>query len=74
METEMLNQLLIQEPYTNKKMDEYKILNQKVFESSKSFERRLNEICQHGWKPISITSDHGSKSILLQKIDKHENY
>jgi hypothetical protein len=55
-------------------MDEYKIFNQKVFESTNSFEKRLNEICQQGWKPISITSDHGSKSILLQKLDKYDNY
>lgn len=55
-------------------MDEYKIFNQKAFESSKSFEKRLNEICHQGWKPISITSDHGSKSVLLEKIDKYDNY
>ena len=55
-------------------MGEYKILNQKTFESAKTFEIRLNEICQHGWKAISIASDHGSKTILLQKTDKYNSY
>jgi hypothetical protein len=55
-------------------MDEYKIFNQKAFESSRSFEKRLNEVCQQGWKPISITSDHGSKTILLERVEKHNNY
>jgi len=55
-------------------MEEYKIFNQKAFESTKAYERRLNEICQQGWKPISITSDHGSKSILLQRTEKYNSY
>ena len=55
-------------------MDEYKLFNQKTFESTKSFEKRLNELCQQGWKPISMASDHGAKSILLQKSEKYTAY
>jgi len=55
-------------------MDQYKILGQGTFESTKSYEKRLNEFCQKGWKPISMTSDHGKKSILLEKIEKYKQY
>lgn len=55
-------------------MEDYKIFVQKAFESSKAFEKRLNEICQQGWKPIGITSDHGSKTILLEKTEKYSSY
>jgi hypothetical protein len=55
-------------------MDEYKLLSQKVFESTKAFEKRLNEICQKGWKPISIAAGQAGNTILLQKIDKYDIY
>lgn len=55
-------------------MDEYKLLSQKVFESVKAFEKRLNEVCQQGWKPISIAAGQGGNTILLQKIDKYNSY
>jgi len=52
-------------------MDEYKLFKQNIFESVAKFEKRLNELCQQGWKPISITSDHGTSIILLQKTEKY---
>lgn len=55
-------------------MEEYKLFVQKTFESARAFEKRLNEICQQGWKPISITSDHGSRTILLEKTEKYSSY
>ncbi len=54
-------------------MDEYKFFKKNVFESLDKFERRLNEMCQQGWKPISIASDQGTTIILLQKTEKY-NY
>ncbi|NJN25131.1 MAG: hypothetical protein HC819_03685 [Cyclobacteriaceae bacterium] len=54
-------------------MEEYKLLKQKFFEGTAKFEKRINETCQQGWKPVSLTSDHGSAMVLLQKVDKfHE--
>ena len=56
-------------------MDEYKILKQKFFESISAFEKRLNEFCNHGWKPLSLAADHSGKlSVLLQKVDKYDKY
>lgn len=55
-------------------MAEYKLLAQKVFESNKKFEKRLNEICNTGWKAISITADHGVNTILLEKSEKYDTY
>lgn len=55
-------------------MEEYKILAQKVFESNKQFEKRLNEICNTGWKPISLASGQGGNTILLEKSEKYKTY
>ncbi len=56
-------------------MDEYKLLKQKFLESNTGFEKRLNEFCNQGWKPISLAADNAGKhSVLLQKIDKYTNY
>lgn len=54
-------------------MDEYEFLNQKVFEKTKAFEKRLNEKCQTGWKPISISGTRDGLVVLLQRIEKY-NY
>ncbi len=55
-------------------MKEYKLLTKGVFEPESKFERRLNEICQKGWKPISICYNKGKGlTILLESTDK-ENY
>ena len=55
-------------------METYKLLAQKTFESNKKFEKRLNEMCNTGWKAISITADHGSNTILLEKTEKYQTY
>ncbi|MCK5278766.1 MAG: hypothetical protein KAQ62_24160 [Cyclobacteriaceae bacterium] len=55
-------------------MEEYKLLNQKTFESIKKFEKRLNEICQQGWKPVSIGTSQSGTTILLEKAEKYDNY
>ena len=56
-------------------MDEYKLMKQKFFESNMAYEKRLNEICNQGWKPISLAADNAGKhSVLLQKIDKYISY
>lgn len=55
-------------------MDDYKLFPQKIFESARKFEKRLNEICQKGWKPISMSSDHGSITVLLEKTEKYNSY
>lgn len=55
-------------------MEEYKIFNQKAFESTKAFEKRLNELCQKGWKPISISGSQMGLVALLEKVDRYDNY
>lgn len=56
-------------------MDEYKLLKQKIFESNSAYEKRLNEMCNQGWKPISLAADNAGKhSVLLQKVDKYDQY
>jgi len=55
-------------------MEDYKIFNQKAFESSKAFEKRLNEMCQKGWKPISLSGSQVGLVALLEKVDKYSNY
>ncbi len=51
-------------------MEEYKLFNQKTIESTKKFEKRLNEICQQERKSISISGPQ-SNVILPQKIEKN---
>ena len=53
-------------------MDEYKYLRPKAFETPDKFEKRLNEVCNQGWKPIAIGGMQGN-IVLLQKIEKY-NY
>jgi hypothetical protein len=55
-------------------MEDYKIFNQKAFESSKGFEKRLNEICQKGWKPISLSGSQVGLVVLLERTDKNIGY
>jgi hypothetical protein len=55
-------------------MEKYVLLNQKALESTKKFEKRLNEVCQKGWKPVSIGSGAGGTIILLEKSDKYDTY
>ncbi len=56
-------------------MEDYKILTKKAFESISKFEKRLNEMCQKGWKPISLSSEsHGGVMVLLEKVDKYNEY
>jgi hypothetical protein len=51
-------------------MEEYKYIRPKAFESNEKFEKRLNEACNQGWKPIAISGPQGN-IVLLQKIEKH---
>jgi len=55
-------------------MEEYKIFGQKAFESTKAFEKRLNEMCANGWKPISISGSQMGLVALLEKVDKYNGY
>jgi hypothetical protein len=48
-------------------MDTYKIIRKGVFESKSKFEERLNALVLEGWKAISIASDQGTLSVLLEK-------
>jgi hypothetical protein len=55
-------------------MDEYKVFSQKAFESTQAFEKRLNEICQKGWKPISLSGSQMGIVALLEKVEKYNSY
>tara|TARA_R110002050_G_scaffold109799_1_gene221369 strand:- start:103376 stop:103534 length:159 start_codon:yes stop_codon:yes gene_type:complete len=48
-------------------MRTYKITKQKVFESERKFEVRLNELASMGWKAISVTMHGIRHSVLLEK-------
>jgi hypothetical protein len=52
-------------------MEKYKIFRQGAFESDSKFDKRLNEICQKGWKAISIGNGPGGSVVLLEKSDKY---
>lgn len=52
-------------------MKPYKLLTKSIFESSKKFEERLNEICNKGWRAVAMASDAGSGIVvLLERIEK----
>ena len=56
-------------------MNDYKILSKKAFESLEKFEKRLNEICQKGWKPVSLANgNHGGIMVLLERTEKYNDY
>lgn len=55
-------------------MEEYKIFNQKAFESTKAYEKRLNDMCAKGWKPISMSGSQMGLITLLEKVDKYNSY
>lgn len=52
-------------------MEKYQLFSQGIVESTKKFEKRLNEICEKGWKPISIGTSRRGSVILLEKSDKY---
>ncbi len=52
-------------------MEEYKYFRIKAFESNEKFEKRLNDMCRQGWKPIAIAGVQGT-IVLLQKVDKYD--
>lgn len=49
-------------------MNNYKFLIQKTFEKVESFEKRLQEITNQGWKVVSFASDNGTLSVLLERL------
>jgi hypothetical protein len=56
-------------------MKEYKLLKQGIFEGLSKFEQRLNDTCQHGWKPISMCNKEANiLVVLLEKVDKDYRY
>lgn len=49
-------------------MNKYKIFRKKVFESDDKFEKRLNEECRKGYRPINMTYDASiGLAVLLEK-------
>ena len=48
-------------------MNNHKFLKQKAFEKLDSFEKRLQEISNQGWKVVNFTSDHGSIIVMLER-------
>lgn len=56
-------------------MKPYKLLNKGILESTKKFEDRLNEMCEKGWRAISLASDAGGGLVvLLEKTEKENPY
>ena len=52
-------------------MKPYRLFSKGVFESSKKFEDRLNEMSEKGWRAIAMTSDAGGGLVvLLERIEK----
>ena len=48
-------------------MEQYVIITKKVFESAKSFQQRINEQAQKGYKAIGIAGQTGSY-VLMEKV------
>jgi hypothetical protein len=55
-------------------MNEYKLLAQGVLEPLSKFEKRLNAICDQGWRPVSLTDKEGRLVVLLSKVDRQRTY
>ena len=52
-------------------MKPYKLLAKGIFESSKKFEDRLNDMSEKGWRAIAMASDAGGGMVvLLERIEK----
>jgi hypothetical protein len=52
-------------------MKPYKLLAKGIFESSKKFEDRLNDMSEKGWRAIAMTSDTGGGlMVLLERMEK----
>lgn len=51
-------------------MQNYQFLKKGTFETVAKFEKRLNEVAGSGWKAIGMTSDHGTITVLLEKIKR----
>ena len=49
-------------------MNQYQFLKKKPFEPLSKFEKRLNEMTQRDWKVITMVSEHGQLTILLERI------
>lgn len=46
-------------------MNKYRVFRKKLFESDDKFEKRLNEECRKGYRPISMTYDAGTGMVVL---------
>jgi hypothetical protein len=52
-------------------LGKYRFFQKKAFEPLQKFETRLNEECAKGWCAVSISNDHGSLTVLLERESKH---
>ncbi|NQZ75731.1 MAG: hypothetical protein HRT61_06405 [Ekhidna sp.] len=48
-------------------MNNYKFFRQKAFEKVESFEKRLHETTNQGWRVINFTSDNGTLVVMLER-------
>jgi hypothetical protein len=46
-------------------MNKYRVFRKKIFESDEKFEKRLNEECRKGYRPINLTYDAGAGLVVL---------
>ncbi len=48
-------------------MDRYKIIKKGIFESLSKFDERINSLSLEGWRAISIASDQGTMTVLMER-------
>lgn len=48
-------------------MNKYQFITKGAFEKSAKFEKRLNELASSGWHAVSMASDHGQITVLMER-------
>ena len=48
-------------------MRTYKILKKGVFEGTKKFEEKINQMAMEGWKAVGVCNGEGTYLVLLEK-------
>jgi hypothetical protein len=48
-------------------MTQYRIITKGMFEKKKTFEEKLNSMALEGWRAVSLSSENGLVSVLMEK-------
>ncbi len=48
-------------------MNQYRLIKQKVFETTEKFETRLNDECGRGWRVVNLAGNGNGLVALLER-------